>query len=100
VRAESITSVLERGRVVAGFIVVYDDQASLCVPMTIDTECEGAIECGNGPVVVFCDRKAAQKAITIAVKRAELLKAQGKTANEDFLTGRKHVKIRPVTYMD
>ena len=78
-------------------IVVFDDENGLCVPMTTDAECEGAIEAGSGPVIVFANRDAARKAIKISKAKAELLKAQGKTANEDFLESIKCIKIRQVT---
>jgi hypothetical protein len=78
------------------FIVVYDDQDCLCCPMGWNPECEGAIEVDGGPVAMFDDRKAAQKAVAISVRFAELLKAQGKPANDDFLSGKKHIKIRPL----
>ena len=78
-------------------IVVFDDDNGLCVPMTADADCEGAIETGSGPVIVFANRDAARKAIKISKAKAELLKAQGKTANEDFLESIKCIKIRQVT---
>jgi hypothetical protein len=46
---------------------------------------------------VFADRAAARKAIKISKAKAELLKAQGKPANEDFLASIKCLKIRQVT---
>ena len=77
-------------------IVVFDDDNGLCVPMGPDPSCEGAIESNGKEISLFSDRKAAKRAITISVKNAELLQAQGKTANDDFLSARKHIKIRPV----
>jgi hypothetical protein len=70
------------------FIVVWDDEQGLCVPMVWDSECEGAICGGIGAkdrVALFTDRKAARKAIDISAKWAALNKAQGKVANDDFL---------------
>lgn len=81
----------------AACIVVFDDEQGVCSPYGFDDHCEGAICSSNGPVAFFADRAEAQKAIKISVKFAELRKAQGKPANEDFLGDcRKCIKIRPV----
>jgi hypothetical protein len=64
-------------------IVVFDNQ-DLCVPLGWDDECEGALEYSD-PVVVFPNRKAARRAISVSKKYAALCKAQGKPANSDFL---------------
>jgi hypothetical protein len=79
------------------FIVVYNDDDCLCLPMQWDSDCKGALcVCGTGDIVVFSDRKAARRAIDISSKFAALCKAQGKPANEDFLGDcRKHVRIMP-----
>jgi hypothetical protein len=77
------------------FIVVYNDDCGLCIPMQWDSDCAGAIcICGSGKVVVFSERKAAQKAIDVSAKFAALCKAQGKPANEDFIGNcRKFVRV-------
>ena len=78
------------------YIVVWDDEQGVCVPMGFDSECEGAIEAigKNDAVAYFSDKPAARKAIDISAKNAALRKAQGKSANDDFLgTSRKHLHI-------
>ena len=78
-------------------IVVFDDEQGLCVPYSLDEECDGALCLNSKPVALFADRKAAQRAIQISVKYAELRKSQGLPPNDDFLgTNRKCVKIRSV----
>ena len=77
-------------------IVVYDDDMSCCCPMTADTDCEGAIGCGSGTVLVFADRKSARDAIKITKLFAELQRAQGKGYNSDFIETIRHIKIRPI----
>lgn len=79
-----------------GYIVVFNNQEGIEAPYGWDRECEGALEYIE-PVVVFPDRKAAQRAIRISVAKARLEKEQGRPANDDFLPPyRKHVKIIPV----
>lgn len=77
------------------FLVVYDDQASLCIPMGRDSECEGAVctATGTESVVIFESREKAKRAIKISRLFAELQSAQGKPANSDFLEGYKSVRI-------
>ena len=69
------------------FMVIWDDQMGLCVPMVWDTDCQGAL-CGwvrsSDQVAMFPTRKAARVAIDISTKWNALLKAQGNTYNEDF----------------
>lgn len=80
------------------FIVVYNDDDCLCLPMGWDKDCDGALSTivGGGPVVLFSDRAAARKAIDVSAKYAALCKAQGKPASEHFLGEcRKHVRIVP-----
>ena len=69
------------------FIVCWDDQQGLCVPMVWDADCQGAICGGIGEkdkVAIFTSRQSARKAIDISTKWNALLKAQGKPRNEDF----------------
>lgn len=69
------------------YMIVWDDDQGLCVPMAFDGDCAGAV-CAIGhknKVAVFADRKSARKAIDISAKFAALCKAQGKPANDDFL---------------
>lgn len=80
------------------FIVVWDDDQGICLPMGFDSECEGALEgiAKKDCIAIFPDRKAAQKAIDISAKHAALRKAQGKPANDDFLgAARKNLRIVP-----
>jgi len=80
------------------FLVVYDDQCSLCLPMGKDVECDGAI-CvagGSDAVTLFESAPAAKKAIKISRLFAQLREAQGETPNDDFLTGYRNVRIRKV----
>lgn len=83
------------------FIVCYDDQEALCVPMVWDETCDGAICCEvtkTDNVAIFTSRKSARKAITISAKWNALLKAQGKIHNEDFEgESRKNLRIMPCT---
>lgn len=73
-------------RKVAMFLVVYDDEAGLCVPMSWNTDCEGAL---------FGSRRLAQRAITISKNFAKLQESQGKPANTDFLSERRFLKVVP-----
>lgn len=69
------------------FMVCWDDQQGLCVPMAWDADCQGAICGGIGEkdkVAIFTSRQSARKAIDISTKWNALLKAQGKPRNEDF----------------
>lgn len=68
--------------------------------MTADSDCEGAICCGSGPVLVFADAKTARAAIKISKAYADLLKLQGKIYNDDFTANCKHIKIRPVVEVE
>ena len=79
------------------YIIEYNDGDSLCIPMTWDDECAGAVCSGasSSPVAIFPDRAAARRAIDISAKFAALCKAQGKPANDDFFPPcRKNVRIR------
>lgn len=68
------------------FIVVYDDCIGLCMPMTWDTDCNGALECSsqNQKPVAFQSSAEARKAIRISAKNYALRKEQGKITNDDF----------------
>lgn len=65
-------------------IVVFDDDQGTCVLMGWDSDCEGAL-CARSPAVVFPNRRAAQRAITISRRFALLQEAQGKPENTDFM---------------
>lgn len=71
------------------FIIIYykvsDDWLNL--QATHNRECDGAVEFGDpyGGVALFKTRGAAQKAIRVSRKFAELKRAQGKTGDLDFL---------------
>jgi hypothetical protein len=81
----------------AGYIVVFDDQQGVCVPMGLSTDCEGAIEATSGDVALFPDRRQARRAIRISTQFARLCREQGKPANDDFIApGLEHVHIRRV----
>lgn len=77
------------------FIVVYDDNDCLCLPMGWDDDCAGALCSPTGDrVALFASREAARKAIDISAKFAALCRAQGKPANDDFIgTARKNVRV-------
>jgi hypothetical protein len=75
-------------RMVRLFLVVWDDDQGIVMPMVWDSDCEGAICGGIGPkdrVALFTSRKSARTAIGISTRYALLCKAQGKPANDDFL---------------
>lgn len=78
------------------FIIVWDDNQGVCVPMGWDPDCAGAV-CGwydGHRVALFADRKAARKAIDISTKWALLRRAQGRACNTDFLGAcRKHLNV-------
>jgi hypothetical protein len=82
---------------VSGFIVLWSDE-NLIIPYGWNADCDGAIESwdGSGPVAVFPDRKAAQKAIRISAALAKLNEAQGKPGNTDFTKDREHVRVVPL----
>jgi len=68
----------------SAFIVVFDDEQGLCVPLGWDGECRGAICCNQGKVALFPDRNSARRAINISAKFAALRKSQGIPENTDF----------------
>lgn len=78
------------------FLVVWDDEQGLCVPMSRDSDCEGAICAGGNAdkLALFRSRADARKAIDVSAKFAALCRAQGKPENTDFLEGRKNLRIR------
>lgn len=76
------------------YIVVFDDQNGLLIPMQFDPDCKGALTgFFRGDLALFDSRADAQKAIRISVAFAKLLNAQGRQANDDFLEGIKNVRI-------
>ena len=81
------------------FMVVWDDQLGVCVPMTWDADCEGAICSGcreEDEVALFVNRQAARKAIDISTKWNALLKAQGQPYSDDFSGAcRKNLRVVP-----
>ena len=79
----------------SGYIVVFDNDDSLCVPYTWNEACEGAIECGGRgeSVALFETRQEARKAIAISKANAVLLRAQGKVFNSDFTDSLKCLRI-------
>lgn len=81
-----------------GFIVLWDDNQGMCIPMSWDADCEGAICCAGqrDPVAVFALRKDARRAINISAAFARLCKAQGKPENADFTSGRSNLRIVPL----
>lgn len=75
------------------YLVVWNDQMGLCVPMGDDPDCEGALMASDKPVL-FPTRAEARAAIRISCRYAELVEAQGGIANGDFLSGgRRNVRI-------
>lgn len=79
------------------FIVVWDDEMGLCVPMGSDADCEGAI-CGmtDRGVAMFASRADARHAIRISTAWAKLQQAIGQPYNADFIEGRRHLRIVPL----
>jgi nanoRNase/pAp phosphatase (c-di-AMP/oligoRNAs hydrolase) len=76
------------------YIVVFDDQNGLLIPMQFDPDCIGALTgFRRGDVALFDSRADARKAIRISAALAKLFRAQGKPANDDFLEDIKHVRI-------
>ena len=77
------------------YIIVFDDGDALCIPMSHDKDCEGAVCTMYGKsIALFDSRKDARTAINISKCYARLLKTQGKPFNEDFLPpASKHVKV-------
>lgn len=78
------------------FMVFWDDEAGICLPMGKDTQCEGAIATACDAPVVFNSRDEANKAIKISRLFAQLQLARGESVNDEFLSGYKNVKIRKV----
>ena len=77
------------------FLVTWDDHQGCCAIMCRDTDCEGAICAMGDKPALFTSRAAARRAIRISTKFAELQIEQGKPANDDFLGGRKNLRILP-----
>ena len=76
------------------YIVLWDDKQGVCGPMGWDDDCGGSLCCINKTIAIFPSRKAAQKAINISAKFAQLRLAQGLPANLDFVgTARKNLRI-------
>lgn len=77
------------------YIVVYDDEANVCVPMGWDEDCDGAICTSSyqAGVAVFPDRKAARRAIAISTAFVRLRFAQGLPDSEEFTASRKNIRI-------
>ena len=85
-------------QLVENFMVIYNDDDCLKLPMGFDNDCEGAICVGAdcGPFALFPNRKAARRAISISTRFALLRREQGKPVNEDFIGDcLKNVKIIP-----
>ncbi len=75
------------------FIVMFDTDDN-CWPMRWDTACDGAIAVfAPGDIALFKKPAEARRAINISTAFAKLNRAQGKVANNDFLEGRKHVRV-------
>lgn len=94
--ASRTAALVGSGPLVRLFLVVWDDEMGVCVPMVRDADCEGAI-CGGystDKIALFRSRADARKAINISAKFAQLQRAQGKPENTDFLEGRKNLRIR------
>lgn len=74
------------------FMVVFDDDMSLCMPYGMSKECEGALDNAQ-PTALFRSRKQARRAITISKAHAKLKKLQGVPFSEDFLLSGSLIKI-------
>lgn len=79
-----------------GFMVMYDDEQGVQAHYGADAECAGAIEYSANAPLLFADRAAARKAITISERNARLREAQGLPENSDFTTGKKFIRVVPV----
>lgn len=79
-----------------GYMIFYDDDDSLCMPMGWDTGCSGAVTTDANPPVVFPTRADARAAIKISRAFALAQKACGKVYYGDFIECYKHVKIKRV----
>jgi len=77
------------------FIVVYDDEQSLCIPYAWDEDCKGALVaiCGKQNAACFNSRKAARKAINISTAFARLKKTQGESVCDDFISEKHNVRV-------
>jgi hypothetical protein len=79
------------------FIVVFDDEQSICSPMGWDADCEGALTGYTGAVAVFESRADARRAIAVSRAYMRLCEAQGKPTNSDWRTGCAHcIKVLPL----
>jgi len=77
------------------FIIVFDGQDGMIYPMGWSPECEGALECLSDSVALLPSRAAARRSIRISTAWAKLQAAQGKPANEDFLSAIRCIRILP-----
>jgi len=78
-------------------MVVFDpDMGTYYWQFCADPDCDGAIEAGDGPAVIFQNRTEAKLAIRISRNNAILQKSQGKVYNRDFIEELKSIKIVPV----
>jgi len=82
------------------FLVVYDDESGLCLPMGSDIECKGAICTSALMPVIFESRAKAKQAIKISRLFAQLQAAQGVPGDSDFLGFYNYVKIRKCEVAD
>jgi hypothetical protein len=77
------------------FCIIWDDQQGTAAPMGWDRECDGAV-CAilsGDKLALFSSRRAARAAIEVSVRHASLCKAQRRTANGDFLEGKRFLRV-------
>lgn len=81
-------------------IVVWEDGGGVIAPMGWDESCEGAICWSKSEIVVFDSPKKARQAIRISELWNRTLHAQGKPFNDDFVGGKKNLKIVKVKFAE
>ena len=68
------------------YLVVYNENDCICLPMKRDEDCDGALCVGDDSdeIAAFATHAEAKKAIEISKRFYSLRRAQGKPANDDF----------------
>lgn len=79
-----------------GYIVLYAMETDYLFFLMGASDIEGGLQaCPEAPLI-FPTREDAQRAIRIQAAAEKLNAVQGKPTNDDFLGGRKQLKIVPV----
>lgn len=85
------------------YIVVFDDDMGLCVPMTWRKSHPGALRPPGKaePIAVFHDRKDAQRAIRMSRHLAQMESEQGVICDDDFMPrNRQQIKVIRLEFAD